>query len=118
MKEETQKEIDEITKTLEKIGFELAHEDKEFNLYFKKGLRIALDFEGVEEWNAPKCVKKYGVTQINCRHKYKDLIEVEKWATKYLYVMSATENTILMKNLWVVTVVQTISEYMRRWKNE
>ena len=49
MKEETQKEIDEITKTLEKIGFELSHEDKEFNLYFKKGFRIALDFEGVDK---------------------------------------------------------------------
>lgn len=49
MKEETQKEIDEITKTLEKIGFELAHEDKEFNLYFKGKFRIALDFEGVEQ---------------------------------------------------------------------
>lgn len=49
MKDETQKEIDEITKTLEKIGFELSHEDKEFNLYFKKGFRVALDFESEEQ---------------------------------------------------------------------
>lgn len=42
-------EIDNITKELEKLGFELAHEDKEFNLYFKGKVRIALDFYEVEE---------------------------------------------------------------------
>ena len=50
--------------------------------------------------------------------KVKDLIEVEKWATEYFYVMSVTENTILMENPWVVTVAHTILEYIKRWKNE
>lgn len=38
-------EINKITNHLKEIGFELSHEDKEFNLYFKGKTRIALDFE-------------------------------------------------------------------------
>ena len=41
-----EKELNKINRDLKSIGFELSHEDKEFNIYYKNNIRLAVDFEG------------------------------------------------------------------------
>ena len=40
-----QEEINKLTREFKKLGFELSHEDKDFNLYFKGNIRLSLDFK-------------------------------------------------------------------------